>query len=222
MLTHAQLSEQLHLQNQLNCIVHPDWVNQGFSWTRAIMVESTELLDHIGWKWWKHQELDIEQAWLEMVDIWHFILSHELASCDGDQAEAAGNLADEFKEPATIVSTAFYATDLQTLGMRELVHALIGMAASGHVSVTAFVMLMDKLTLSWDELHRQYLAKNVLNIFRQNHGYKTGEYAKVWGKFGEDNQVLAQLMEAKPDATAEQLMEKLESVYTTVIESAAA
>ena len=58
---------------------HPDWRGQGYPWYRAIWVECAELLDHYGWKWWKHQTPDLEQVQLELVDIWHFGLSDLLA-----------------------------------------------------------------------------------------------------------------------------------------------
>ena len=44
-----------------------------------------------------------------------------------------------------------------------------------------------------DDLYRGYVGKNVLNTFRQDHGYKLGSYVKTWdGR--EDNEVLAQLL----------------------------
>ena len=44
-------------------------------------------------------------------------------------------------------------------------------------------------------LYRDYVSKNVLNHFRQDHGYKTGEYKKTWdGK--EDNVHMAELLDA--------------------------
>lgn len=45
------------------------------TWYRAMWTECAELMDHIGWKWWSKQELDINQAEMELVDIWHFGLS---------------------------------------------------------------------------------------------------------------------------------------------------
>ena len=44
-----------------------------------------------------------------------------------------------------------------------------------------------------NELFRQYVGKNTLNFFRQDHGYKEGSYIKVWhGE--EDNEVLAKVV----------------------------
>lgn len=224
MLSRERISEHLRLQDQLNQLIHPDWIDQRFNWTRAAMVESAELLDHIGWKWWKDQKTDLEQAQLELVDIWHFILSNELATCHGDHTIAANNLIRSLMDSlsSNVYTGVVGVIDLRTLEARDLVHVFIGMTAFGYVPLAAFDLLLDKLGLRWDELHRMYLAKNVLNIFRQHKGYKTGEYAKVWGKYGEDNKVLAELIKLEPDATAEQLLAELESLYTEVIESAQA
>ena len=47
--------------------------------------------------------------------------------------------------------------------------------------------------MNWDELYRQYVAKNVLNLFRQDNGYKQGSYLKIWdGR--EDNEHLVEIM----------------------------
>ena len=42
-------------------------------------------------------------------------------------------------------------------------------------------------------LFRQYLGKNVLNFFRQDHGYREGSYRKLWGG-REDNEHLLELL----------------------------
>ena len=70
-----QLAAMAELQDALNVNVHPQWRDQGHAYYRAIWVECAELLDHYGWKWWKHQRTDLEQVKLEIVDIWHFGLS---------------------------------------------------------------------------------------------------------------------------------------------------
>ena len=45
----------LRLQDQMNQKVHPDWVSQNYEWYRAVWIECAELMDHVGYKWWKHQ-----------------------------------------------------------------------------------------------------------------------------------------------------------------------
>ena len=80
---------------------------------------------------------------------------------------------------------------------------------------------MRRMELSWDQLHVMYVAKNVLNVFRQAHGYKDGTYIKFWyGK--EDNVVLTDLLTARPDATVEQLTVKLETIYQSLTTGVAA
>ena len=84
----------LDLQDAMNTKVNNDWVNQNFSWYRAIWVESAELLDHYGWKWWKKQALDTEQVKLELVDIWHFGLSILLLGSE-NRKNIASDIAEE-------------------------------------------------------------------------------------------------------------------------------
>ena len=57
------------------------------------------------------------------------------------------------------------------------------------------------------QLFREYVSKNVLNHFRQDHGYKTGEYRKFWDG-SEDNVHLAQILHGLP-ASDEELPQEL-------------
>ena len=47
--------------------------------------------------------------------------------------------------------------------------------------------------MSLDELYRGYVGKNVLNFFRQDHGYKDGSYVKQWNG-REDNEHLVDIL----------------------------
>ena len=60
-----QLVVMLEMQDAMNARVNPDWRNAGNAWYRAIWTECAEMLDHYGWKWWKHQQPDLEQVQLE-------------------------------------------------------------------------------------------------------------------------------------------------------------
>ena len=66
--------------------------------------------------------------------------------------------------------------------------------------------------MSWDTLHKSYIAKNVLNLFRQAHGYKDGSYLKEWGG-REDNEVLSEMVALDPQLTPDELMARLRAVY---------
>ena len=210
MLSKDQLVEQLTLQNKMNATVDPDWLRAGYAWHRAIMVEAVEALDHYGWKWWKKSEPDVIQVRIELVDIWHFVLSATLVGCGGNPDWAAQSVIGRFE----------HALSHGHADTRRLFDMLASAGGEGRFDEGAFETLMRCLDLSWSQLHRMYIAKNVLNIFRQAHGYKEGTYVKEW--FGkEDNVVLADLVAARPDATIEQLAEKLESIYASVTTGAA-
>jgi dimeric dUTPase (all-alpha-NTP-PPase superfamily) len=183
-----QILTMLTMQDEMNTKVHPDWRNQGFAWHRAIWVELAEMLDHYGWKWWKHQQPDVEQVHLELIDIFHFGLSARLvtgASVESIAAEIEQDLKTPDSQPKFAESIEqMVANTLKTKGF----------------DVKTFAALMAQSELSFDELFRHYVGKNVLNFFRQDHGYKTGEYIKVWhGK--EDNEVLMDVLRST-DATA--------------------
>jgi hypothetical protein len=99
MISKDKLITMLALQGKLNEIVNPDWLGAGYPWHRAIMVESVEALEHYGWKWWKKQQPDLVQARMELVDIFHFILSMALENNGGDPERASGTILGIFYDP---------------------------------------------------------------------------------------------------------------------------
>ena len=60
---------------------------------------------------------------------------------------------------------------------------------------------MDACDLSADALYRHYVGKNVLNFFRQDHGYQDGTYIKEW-QGREDNEHLSELLDTLDASTA--------------------
>ena len=60
----TQLLVMLEMQDAMNSRVNPDWRQADNAWYRAIWTECAEMLDHYGWKWWKHQQPDLEQVQL--------------------------------------------------------------------------------------------------------------------------------------------------------------
>ena len=180
----AQLRQWLRtmvvLQRSHNEKVHPEWDQQGFPFTRAIWIECAELMDHFGWKWWKHQDADLDQVKLELVDIWHFGLSALMIQHEDQVVDA---VADEVVRAENSVEQ----TDF-----REAVEALSLTALQGRFSILAFASAMRALPMSFEDLYTIYVAKNVLNVFRQENGYKEGTYLKSWAG-REDNEHLTEL-----------------------------
>ena len=50
-----------------------------------------------------------------------------------------------------------------------------------------FTLICEQSSLSTNDLFKTYIGKNVLNIFRQDNGYKEGIYQKIW--YGEEDNV---------------------------------
>ena len=46
------------------------------NYTRAMQQETAELIDSVPWKWWaKYQNFDEQNARVEVVDLFHFLIS---------------------------------------------------------------------------------------------------------------------------------------------------
>ncbi len=202
-ISEKQISQMLVMQDAMNSRVSDTWRENGYEWYRAIWVECAEMLDHHGWKWWKHQEIDIAQVQLELVDIFHFGLSLRLMS--GDNAELiARDLAKELHQ-----GTA--ESDFK-VALENLASAAVSNKA---FDAKALADCMSLMNMDLDELFRQYVGKNTLNFFRQDHGYKEGTYIKEWhGE--EDNEVLAKLvttLDTSAEDFQQQLYKALEEKY---------
>jgi|TARA_B110000495_G_scaffold182846_1_gene178706 dimeric dUTPase (all-alpha-NTP-PPase superfamily) len=198
-----QLATMLELQNGMNTKVHADWREQNFEWYRAIWVECAELLDHYGWKWWKKQTPDVDQIALELVDIWHFGLS--LLLLKGYSVEdITAIVEDEFSNPK---SGGDFAIDLEDFTERTL--------STKDFDVSGFARLMVGINMDFETLYVGYVGKNVLNFFRQDHGYQDGSYQKQWGGV-EDNEHLVDIV-AQLDTSAgdfkDELYKRMEARY---------
>jgi dimeric dUTPase (all-alpha-NTP-PPase superfamily) len=178
-----KITHMLEMQDAMNTKVNEDWRNAGFEWYRAIWMEASEMLEHYGWKWWKKQDPDVMQVKLEVVDIVHFALSISLVQDESIELIAEG-VATDFENP---VSTGDIRTSIELLAKQTL------MDEGAHFSVIAGIM--NHLDMSFDELYEVYTGKNVLNMFRQDNGYKDGTYQKIWNG-REDNEHLADILES--------------------------
>lgn len=190
-----QLSAMAEMQDHHNRLVHPRWRHQGHDYYRAVWVECAELLDHYGWKWWKRQQADLEQVKLEIIDIWHFGLSELLR---GNQLgeRLAARLADALGSAEAVD----FRASVENLALESL--------ATRQFDLVAFVSVMRALPMTFDELYQGYVAKNILNAFRQEHGYQDGSYKKRWHDGREDNEHLVEIVAAL-DADADSFVADL-------------
>lgn len=89
------LKEMFRLQAQLNKrigVSTPDQMTEAdqihwiLNYARAMTQELAELTDSVPWKWWaKYQKFDRQNARVEVVDLFHFLIS--LAEILGMSAE---------------------------------------------------------------------------------------------------------------------------------------
>ncbi len=79
-----KLDEIFRLQKELNTRIgvdtsdlpEEDQVKWTLNYTRAMQQELAELVDSVPWKWWaKYQRFDAQNARVEVVDLFHFLIS---------------------------------------------------------------------------------------------------------------------------------------------------
>lgn len=195
-----QFITMLEMQDRMNRKVHPDWIGQNFAWYRALWLECGELIEHQGYKWWKKQVADTEQVRLEVIDIWHFGMSMLF---DGRTIE----------QIATDMETELAQSNIASLDVLEATEALAAdVLAKRRFSVARFWSLLRAVEMNFDDLFAGYVGKNVLNFFRQDHGYKEGSYVKLW-QGREDNEHLVEVI-AGLDAAAPGFAEDLYSALS--------
>jgi len=206
----SQLREMFIMQDKLNAAINANWINdESQDWHCAVLVEGAEMIDHYGWKWWKHQVPDIEQVQLELVDIWHFIMSAQLREFPTlNMAQAIDKSVDCWFD---ILSNPASKGEFLPLAK-----ALVGQSALSKIAYHEFNQLMASVDFDFADLYKWYIGKNVLNYFRQDHGYKDGSYIKVWNG-REDNEHLADAL--KTHSCDEQLGDNVYQFLTNAYPS---
>lgn len=224
------IKEMLTLQQKLNDDTNGLGWENGYTkndriinWKRCIYMESAELIDSFNWKHWKdiNKAPDWENATIEIVDIWHFVMSLLLEDYKVNSRGSINRLSkdivdaqgfDRFsKEPANRDN----ADTMEVINDVELIM---------HLTTASKVDLFDgllkeyfsvalKCGVNLQILYKFYLAKNVLNQFRQDNGYKEGTYRKVWnGK--EDNEVMLEILD-EGEFSADTLYIELDEAYNS-------
>jgi len=221
-----KISQMLTLQQELNDATNgKGWENgltrngKKIDWRRATYLECAELIDSYPWKHWKNidAEPDYDNIKIEAVDIWHFIMSQMLQDYkqgkkgDIETLTRAIEALPNYRVFASgqHVSKRDYYEEIETV--EALMHVLF-CNHSPEALMEAFIEVAMQSGLTLDTLYRLYIGKNILNRFRQEHGYKEGSYIKIWNG-EEDNVVMQRYLEAHPSSTPESLYAALEEAY---------
>lgn len=193
----TKLLEMLEIQNGLNSkVCGDDYATQNIPFYRAAAVECAELYEHANYKWWKKSETyDEAQAHLEIVDIWHFLMSNIITN--NSLKSVQEDLLPEITDFFTNVTDTAISTENKLKSIDNFMSSIYD--SNSMSSVLAFTEMMQSFELSFDELYKWYIGKNALNYFRQAHGYKDGSYNKNgWidnaGNKQEDNVILAEIL----------------------------
>ena len=213
-LLRSRLQSMLELQDGINSKIRSDWRDANNAWFRAIWTECAELVDHIGWKWWKHQSPDIPQVRLELVDIFHFGLSELL-----QQHGTADAVATKLLGAYVIYGKRSGGGVDESAASIALVEAFAtSVLMTRRFDLPEFCALATAVGLEEQKLYEMYVGKNVLNGFRQDHGYKVGTYIKAWdGR--EDNVWLVEFaagLDKNPATFAAELYGQLSKKYAEV------
>jgi dimeric dUTPase (all-alpha-NTP-PPase superfamily) len=143
----------LTAQDELNEFIYPNWkkILTTFDYSVACSNETTEVIDCLGWKWWKKQNpVDYESLKLELVDVLHFALSgHILSGCGLDITPIKAiepSLAELMIMQKYTGNEEFY----------KIIRHVFGMAKYLNFNIDLY-----------------YIAKRTLNYIRQMDGYKS-------------------------------------------------
>lgn len=188
-MTHAMFMTQ-HENNILT--KGPEYLSLRLNWVDAIFAEAGELIESTGYKWWKKHELDVENCKVELVDIWHFIMSMLInRTTDANSAEdvikhlvlANSNLFGPIHQSEETLMRMF---DGHVITGEEISYQTKKLTKrvlnneEPQVLILAFIDIMTALNLSFNELYTRYMIKNALNRLRQRNGYTEGTYRKTW------------------------------------------
>lgn len=196
-------STMVKLQHKFNKQVAADYLDKNFNWNSAIIVESGEMLESLGYKWWKKQEPDMDNAKIEAIDLLHFVISHYL--------QQEYNLYDEIdiNEIANEFKVCFSHDYEIKSNLLELIDTLNFETDS---RFSTMKRIFEALEMSNQDIYIAYIVKNCLNKFRQDNGYKEGTYVKDWN--GKEDNVIAYTI-ANEWGADEELFEHLYLDLTT-------
>jgi dimeric dUTPase (all-alpha-NTP-PPase superfamily) len=215
----------LELQQQLNDATNGENWEEGITkngkkidWRRCIYLETAELIESYPWKHWKNIDAqpDYENIKIELVDIWHFMMSEALRlyKVEGLGSIEALNqkiMAMESYQQLEEAQESTLDSYTQIALVEEMIKVLFCSEDINQL-INSFLNVTAHLGLNLSTLYALYIGKNILNKFRQEHGYKDGSYIKVWNG-EEDNVVMQTLLENNQNITPDELYQALTLAY---------
>lgn len=212
--------ETIDMQIGFNDAVAPGWKeNPDYDFWMAILDETVEVLSSKHWKWWKDSDnfgnIDWNNIEVELIDLFLFILSVAIKEKSEEVIYvtlASAHMAHENPDIKTPIRDEKFFEDFWE-------QFLTG------VSLKVLPLVVVKWVEFWfrsggtiEKLLMQFRVKAALNIIRQEFGYSTGKYRKIWNGV-EDNVVawkIAEKIELNENTTGV-LTESLRKYYLTKV-----
>jgi dimeric dUTPase (all-alpha-NTP-PPase superfamily) len=218
--------QMIQLQQQLNDTTNGENWEKGvtkngksINWKRCIYMECAEMIDSFAWKHWKSisAEPDFANLQIEVVDVWHFVISLALQEYvkdfRGGVEDLALNVSQMPEYERLKERVAFASPDEIMAQVESLMHEVLKPSEFDlELLIKEFFSLCVMSDLDLEALYRLYVGKNILNQFRQDHGYKEGSYIKEWNGV-EDNLVMKEIWEDEGSLKPEELYVKLKQKY---------
>jgi len=222
-----KILQMLKLQQELNDATNGLNWEEGITkngktidWRRCIYLEAAELIESYPWKHWKNIDAspDYANIKIEIVDIWHFIMSEALRIY---KVDARGSIEDIAKAVSSMEGFEAFTHEEKSEKLdnyeeialvEDMIRLLFCDKDNIDALVISFLTISSKLNLKLPELYKLYIGKNILNKFRQEHGYKEGTYIKIWNK-EEDNVVMQRVLSEESEITPDALYSALEEAY---------
>jgi dimeric dUTPase (all-alpha-NTP-PPase superfamily) len=208
--------QMLENQQQLNLKAYStEWFEKGtareFHYPVAATQEIAEFINSYWLPWWSKAEQDMVNCRIEIVDAMHFMLSQAIIDMKGSLPMAADWIAASLIE-AIEVYHHFSASGEDTLEFARLLQASLN-TDSEHVFIDLF-LLSYSIGFNIDQLHALYMGKSILNQFRQDNGYRQGNYKKKWDGVREDNHFMAEWVSQQTEQlTGDAIRTYLETTY---------
>ena len=223
----SKLEEMFILQKKLNDETNgANWelginkYDKEINWLRCVYMEVAELIDSTPWKHWKDisQAPDLDNIHIELVDIWHFLMSYILQETNIPRAVAIVNTHCIYEAlPKTNINIKELIIEAEKLAYIALAMQTNNLPKFSGIErfVEQFFKTCKVSGLSFKWLQKIYIGKNALNKFRQDNGYKEGTYKKIWNN-KEDNMILMQLLEQYEDINFDFVYNQLRILYADI------
>jgi hypothetical protein len=170
----------LQLQRALNDHEDVDWFAKQPLFLRSAALCAASAMQHYGYRLWGGLDPLLPEVRHDMENILNCLLGHAIAR--------KGRRDEELYRVAREIEALYRKSERKDahfgMGFLEKMELLVAHAALRDDSAawTAFFSAITELGLDWNGFCRNYLAENVLKLFRLDYGKDNKSYLDAWGE----------------------------------------